>query len=119
MRAYTIHLSQVSVSTWYFSVRMHYGDLDIRQYLPTLHESHAVRGTSLQHRHSVHPQTTLVHVHIGRLGVLGTLEEEEEEEQGDKGLRNDYSDFVKLWWETRGYHCKLCWETRDYKGLSL
>lgn len=76
------YLSQVSVSTGHFSVRVHNGDLDVGQYLATLHEGGAVGGPPLQHHHSVHPQRSLVHIHIAGLRVLGTLEREGSKEIG-------------------------------------
>lgn len=71
------YLSEVSVSTGHFGVRVHDSDSDVWQDLATLHEGDAVRGTSLQHHHTVHPQGTLVHVHTGWLWVLGALRRRE------------------------------------------
>ena len=68
------YLSQVSVSTGNFRVRMNNGHLYVRQYLPTLNEAEAIGSSSLEHCQAVHPQRPLVHIDCGRLRVLRTTQ---------------------------------------------
>ena len=68
------YLSEVSVSTRNFRVRMNNGNFYVWQYLPTLDEAEAVGSSSLEHCQAVHPQRPLVHINCGRLRVLRTTQ---------------------------------------------